>query len=248
MVTSSSPSYRLLASLDAARWQLASSRGGGAAALLRAARHAQSLRAGVAALPRGPELLRLGAGPGVHAVDPLRVTLLAPAGLGAEAGAEGGGFGLDEALIARGAFAELPTASTLTFALSAGTRRADVRRLLRSLRSLPRTAAPEGGEEAAALTAVAAAAAASGDWLAEAADAMTPREAHLRPRRMVAADRAVGLRSAELICPYPPGIPVLVPGERITPRALAELRALRDAGCSITGCADASLGQLAVVA
>ena len=34
------------------------------------------------------------------------------------------------------------------------------------------------------------------------------------------ADEAVGLRSAELLCPYPPGIPLLVPGELITATAL----------------------------
>ena len=64
---------------------------------------------------------------------------------------------------------------------------------------------------------------------------------------MAPSDEAVGLRSAELVCPYPPGIPTLVPGEVITSAALAELRRLRDAGCAMTGCTDAGLESLAVL-
>ena len=66
--TSSSPSYLLLASLDAARWQLASPLADGRERLHRATEHASALRAGVRALPHAPALLELRAGPGVHSV------------------------------------------------------------------------------------------------------------------------------------------------------------------------------------
>ena len=58
---------------------------------------------------------------------------------------------------------------------------------------------------------------------------------------------AVGQLSAELICPYPPGIPVLVPGELITAEALELLRSMKEAGCSLTGCTDPQLRSLAVL-
>src|SRR6185312_1851639 len=45
------------------------------------------------------------------------------------------------------------------------------------------------------------------------------------PNETVGADAAVGRISAELVAPYPPGVPVLAPGEIITAEALAALRA-----------------------
>ena len=52
-----------------------------------------------------------------------------------------------------------------------------------------------------------------------------PREAFFAPNETVGADAAVGRISAELVAPYPPGVPVLAPGEVITAEALAALRA-----------------------
>ena len=76
---------------------------------------------------------------------------------------------------------------------------------------------------------------------------LTPREAYFRPRRTVEARAAIGLRSADLICPYPPGIPVLVPGEVISAEAFAQLEQMKQAGCSLVGGADADLRTLAVL-
>ncbi|MCZ0899137.1 arginine decarboxylase, partial [Microcoleus sp. HI-ES] len=52
---------------------------------------------------------------------------------------------------------------------------------------------------------------------------------------------------AELICPYPPGIPVLMPGEIITPAAVDYLQQILAAGGKITGCSDTNLQTLKVV-
>jgi hypothetical protein len=76
----------------------------------------------------------------------------------------------------------------------------------------------------------------------------SPRQAYFRPSVAVPAAEAVGRVSAELACAYPPGIPLLLPGERVSPRALAELRRLREAGCSISGPADESLETIRVLA
>ncbi|MFM7428246.1 MAG: hypothetical protein ACKO7W_25165 [Elainella sp.] len=58
---------------------------------------------------------------------------------------------------------------------------------------------------------------------------------------------ALGQLSADLICPYPPGIPVLFPGEPITPAALALLQQVSAQGGLITGCTDPSLNHLAII-
>ena len=40
-------------------------------------------------------------------------------------------------------------------------------------------------------------------------------EAWRAPRRLCALEQAEGTIAADLLCPYPPGIPLLVPGERL---------------------------------
>ncbi len=49
----------------------------------------------------------------------------------------------------------------------------------------------------------------------------------------MATAEAVGRVSAELIAPYPPGVPVLAPGELVTQPALGALLAARDDGVRI---------------
>jgi len=57
----------------------------------------------------------------------------------------------------------------------------------------------------------------------------------------------VGRVSAELIAPYPPGVPVLAPGELITAEALAALREVLADGGRIAYAADPSLVTLQVI-
>ena len=62
-------------------------------------------------------------------------------------------------------------------------------------------------------------------WDVQPVYAMSPRAAFFSAHESVPADLAVGRVSAELIAPYPPGIPVLAPGELVTEALLAGLRA-----------------------
>jgi lysine decarboxylase len=50
-----------------------------------------------------------------------------------------------------------------------------------------------------------------------------------------------------MICPYPPGVPVLSPGERITEAALSALFKARDMGVRIAFVADPTLQTLKVL-
>ena len=74
-----------------------------------------------------------------------------------------------------------------------------------------------------------------------------PRDAFLGRTEMVEWRRAAGRVSAEMICPYPPGIPITAPGERLTPEVVDYLRQLAAAGVMVEGAADESLAQFRVV-
>jgi arginine/lysine/ornithine decarboxylase len=67
---------------------------------------------------------------------------------------------------------------------------------------------------------------------------LTPRQASQRPGRPVALAAAAGMVVTEMVMPYPPGIPLLVPGERISPAVMVALDQLRSAGCRLVGMAD----------
>jgi lysine decarboxylase len=75
---------------------------------------------------------------------------------------------------------------------------------------------------------------------------LPPRHAFFAESDAVSLDQAVGRISAELVAPYPPGIPVLAPGEEITWQTLAALDQARAAGVRIAYAADSSLATLRV--
>jgi lysine decarboxylase len=84
-------------------------------------------------------------------------------------------------------------------------------------------------------------------WHVQPVKAMSPRAAFFSAHESVAADLAVGRISAELIAPYPPGIPVLAPGELVTERLLADLRAVAAHGVRVAYAADPTLSTIEVV-
>ena len=76
---------------------------------------------------------------------------------------------------------------------------------------------------------------------------MSPREAFFAPSRAVPLDEASGEISTELVIPYPPGIPVLAPGEVITEEKVAYLSEGVAHGMYISGPADPQLRTIRVV-
>jgi arginine/lysine/ornithine decarboxylase len=87
----------------------------------------------------------------------------------------------------------------------------------------------------------------SGSVIYSAPAALTPRQAALGDSRAIDLVDAAGEVSAEIITPYPPGIPVIAPGDVFTPECIAYLRTARDAGMYINGPRDASLSTVRVV-
>jgi lysine decarboxylase len=63
----------------------------------------------------------------------------------------------------------------------------------------------------------------------------------------VAPAEAVGAVSAELVIPYPPGIPVLTPGDVISAEKIAYLREGAAQGMYLSGPADPSLTTIRIV-
>ncbi len=85
-------------------------------------------------------------------------------------------------------------------------------------------------------------------WTVEPDVVLSPRDAYFAAHETVPATDAVGLVSAELVAPYPPGIPVLAPGERITSAAVEGLRDAMGDGTQIRYAADPTLATFQVVA
>jgi lysine decarboxylase len=77
--------------------------------------------------------------------------------------------------------------------------------------------------------------------------AVSPRDAFLGDAEVVPVDDAVDRISCESIAGYPPGIPALLPGERITTEVIDYLRELRDAGARLHGASDPSFTTITVL-
>ncbi|QES42685.1 ornithine decarboxylase [Streptomyces venezuelae] len=74
-----------------------------------------------------------------------------------------------------------------------------------------------------------------------------PRDAYFARPEDVPVDEAAGRIAAEMITPYPPGIPVVLPGERLTEPVLTYLRSGVRAGMNLPDAADSSLETVRVV-
>ena len=60
-------------------------------------------------------------------------------------------------------------------------------------------------------------------------------------------DDAIGRISCESIAGYPPGVPALLPGERVTDEVIAYLRELTAAGARLHGAADPTFATVRVL-
>jgi arginine decarboxylase len=76
---------------------------------------------------------------------------------------------------------------------------------------------------------------------------VAPREAFLGRSEVVPLEDAIGRVSCESIAGYPPGIPALLPGERITADTAGYLRELVTSGARLHGAADPTLATIHVL-
>eukprot|EP00775_Hariotina_reticulata_P011658 gene11658-11801_t len=82
---------------------------------------------------------------------------------------------------------------------------------------------------------------------AQGAAELTPRQAFYADTECVPLSEAAGRVSAELLCPYPPGVPLVLPGERLTTAVLQQLKLTLDQGGVVTGASDSKLDHVTVV-
>ncbi|MDY6897469.1 MAG: aminotransferase class I/II-fold pyridoxal phosphate-dependent enzyme [Cyanobacteriota bacterium] len=76
---------------------------------------------------------------------------------------------------------------------------------------------------------------------------LSPRQAFFSSTETVPIHKAINRISAETVCPYPPGIPLLIPGEKISSAVVEHLLNVKAMGGFISNCADSSLSTLKVV-
>jgi arginine/lysine/ornithine decarboxylase len=74
-----------------------------------------------------------------------------------------------------------------------------------------------------------------------------PRDAFFGDVEDIPNQRAAGRICAEQITPYPPGVPAVLPGERINAGVLNYLRSGLDAGMEIPDTADSKLATIRVL-
>jgi arginine decarboxylase len=231
LVRSTSPNALLLASLDAARRQLAVH---GEALLTQTLAAAARARAAIDAVP-GCAVVgeRLVGAPGVAAVDPLRIVI----------DVRGTGrTGYEAAAELRAAYdvqIELATHATLVLVLGVAQPADALERLAydfaETVRRIARPAAQGPRPLVRSVSAL-------GHELVA-----SPREAFLGEAEAVPVDAAVGRVSAEAIAGYPPGIPALLPGERVSGEVVAYLRELAAAGARLHGASDPSFETVMVL-
>lgn len=77
--------------------------------------------------------------------------------------------------------------------------------------------------------------------------AMTPRAAFYAPHRAVKLEEAAGMVSAELVMCYPPGIPILTPGEKITEEIIEYIVYAGKKGCSLQGTESMDVSSINVI-
>ncbi len=75
----------------------------------------------------------------------------------------------------------------------------------------------------------------------------TPQEAFYADKRQVPIRETAGAICAELVMCYPPGIPILTPGERITGEIIEYILYAKEKGCSLQGTQDPSVQLLNVI-
>ena len=77
---------------------------------------------------------------------------------------------------------------------------------------------------------------------------MPPQKAFYAKKRRVAMRESMGLVAGEFVMSYPPGIPIVAPGERITRDVLEHILFAKEKGCFMTGTEDMNLDFINVLA
>ncbi|MEG1441543.1 MAG: arginine decarboxylase, partial [Oscillospiraceae bacterium] len=75
---------------------------------------------------------------------------------------------------------------------------------------------------------------------------MTPKDAFYSEKKSLPIMESAGMICSEFVMCYPPGIPILAPGEKITPDILAYISYAKEKGCFMTGTEDINIEYINV--
>ena len=232
LTQSSSPNYIMLASLDVARMQMAVE---GEQLIEKSIDLANWARQNINEIPGlycfGAEKI---GNPGIFDLDPTKVTVTVK---------NIGLTGAQAEKILRHEYkvqAELSDIYNLLFMITLGDSEYEVQILISALADLAlKHAKPleHVGEQ---------------NWVnthypATAHGIVSPREALFGSTLMMSFDDSAGMICAEIVTFYPPGIPILCPGERITQELIDYCRRLQQSGMHISGPEDCTLKTIKVV-
>lgn len=76
---------------------------------------------------------------------------------------------------------------------------------------------------------------------------VSPRDAFFSPKRSVKLDKCEGEISGEMVMAYPPGIPLVCMGEKITREVIAYIKVLKKQKCQLQGTADTNVDYIRVL-
>lgn len=229
LLHTTSPSYILLASLDAARMQMAvegKERLDAAIELARYARREINRMEGLYCF--GEEIVGRG---GAHDFDPTKVTITCR-DLGIS------GLELERALAER--YFIQPEMSDLYNVLcvfSIGDTREKVEKLLAALREISKECGRGMIRKGTPLM----------DIPRIPLKVLSPRNAFYARTAAVPLGESMGEISGEMLMAYPPGIPLLCPGEVVTAEIVEYVKALKTAGLSVQGTQDPEVNTIRVI-
>jgi len=228
MLTTTSTSYLLMASLDAARKQLATR---GRELLEKTIGLADYLREEINKIPplrcMGKEILGSGA---VHDLDPTKLTICVK---------DLGISGHDAEKYLREAHnieVELSDLYNVLCIITFGDTKREADLLIEALKDMVKTFLPQAAKKDVQVL------------LPEIPKlALSPREAFYAETEAVPFEKSAGRISAEFVMVYPPGIPIFIPGEMITEENLYYIQKNMEAGLPVQGPEDRELKWLRVI-
>jgi len=220
-VQTTSPSYILMASLDLARMQMATE---GEKLLDKAIKLAEEARIKINKIPGilcfGKEMIKGPLFSQMGDFDVTKLTITAK-NLGLS------GYQVSQILNSRYHIqVEMADPFHVLVIISIGDRRDDLNRLVEALREISKE--HYGTAKPTALEGV-------GVPLFMNKATLTPREAFFADHHYVEVEKAIGCVSSEIVTVYPPGIPLLIPGEVITQEVLDYLKRMLKLGGFVDG-------------
>lgn len=228
IIQTTSPSYILMASLDCARKQIALE---GKALLDRAIELAEYARKEINSINGlycfGKEII---GEPGVFAIDPTKITISCR-DLGIT------GYQLENILADKyGILIELSDLYNVLAVGSYGDTRESMDKLIMALKEISSEYINQNSRQPDFL-----------DIPAIPESFLTPREAFNSKKTSINLKHSAGRISGEFLMAYPPGIPILCPGEIITKDIIEYTEELKAAGLYVQGTEDTSIENIKVV-